>query len=64
MPVYTLQCPDCDHRFKGMVMLHTEQPREWVCSQCGGKRAVPEPGTKPEPHPWERGRAHSCPCCG
>ena len=28
MPVYTLQCPDCGHRFMGMVMAHTKPPRE------------------------------------
>jgi hypothetical protein len=40
MPVYTLQCPDCDHRFMGMVMAHTKPPREWVCSICGGRRVA------------------------
>ncbi len=64
MPVYTLQCPDCEHRFQGMVMAHTEPPREWVCSNCGGRRAEPAPGTRPEPHPWEQGTVKGCPCCG
>jgi hypothetical protein len=65
MPVYTLQFPDCDHRFMGMVMAHTKPPREWVCSICGGRRARSAPGTKPQPHPWEQHNAGGgCLCCG
>jgi hypothetical protein len=64
MPVYTLHCPDCDRRFKGMVLAHTEPPREWLCSKCGSRRAVPVTGVKPEPHPWEGGHGRSCLCCG
>jgi putative FmdB family regulatory protein len=64
MPVYTLQCPDCGHRFNGMVMAHSAQPREWACSKCGGRRAAPTPESLPRPHPWEEGHATGCPCCG
>lgn len=64
MPVYTIHCPDCGHRFKGMVMARAATPREWVCSQCGGRRAAPLTGSVPEPHPWDEGHAAGCPCCG
>jgi len=64
MPVYTLYCPDCEHRFKGMVMAKTEPPREWVCSQCGSRRAAPAPDATPERHPWEEKHGGGCPCCG
>jgi hypothetical protein len=76
MSVYFLQCPDCGHQFKGMVMALTEPPREWVCSKCGGRRVGMAPGTKPAPHPWDAGidqnqtgrrmrlgHPLSCPCC-
>lgn len=76
MPVYYLQCPDCDHRFEGMVMARTQPPREWACSKCGCRRAAPVPGVQPARHPWDgepdqdgTGRAPrlrhsgSCPCC-
>jgi hypothetical protein len=64
VPVYSLHCPDCDHRFKGMVMAHTTPPREWACSHCGGRRAAPASGSQPEPHPWEHGSGGGCLCCG
>jgi hypothetical protein len=64
MPVFSLHCPDCGHRFKGMVMAHTNPPCEWACSRCGGRRAATEPGSTPEPHPWEHGSAGGCLCCG
>lgn len=64
MPVYTLQCPDCQNRFKGMVMANTEPPREWVCSSCGSRRAQPTPDASPEPHPFEQSKGTGCACCG
>jgi uncharacterized protein YlaI len=64
MPVYTLECPDCHHRFKGMVIANAEPPREWACSQCGSRRAKPAPDAHPETHPFERAGASGCPCCG
>lgn len=64
MPVYDLHCPDCDHRFKGMVMAQTRPPREWVCSKCGSRRAAPASGSEPAPHPWEHRPGGGCPCCG
>ncbi|MGH8760457.1 MAG: FmdB family zinc ribbon protein [Burkholderiales bacterium] len=39
MPVYQLLCPDCGHRFSGMVFAGTREPEKWVCAECGGDRA-------------------------
>ncbi len=65
MPVYTLKCPDCAHMFQGMVFAGARPPREWVCSRCGGRKAAPEAGSSPEPHPWEHSEeTGGCLCCG
>lgn len=64
MPVYTLVCPDCGHRFKGLVLAGTRPPRIWECSQCGGADAGPDPETPPRAHPWEgKGHGAGCLCC-
>ena len=65
MPVYVLRCPDCDNRFKGMVLAGTRPPRIWECSQCGGGRAAPDPNVRPIAHPWDGdGHGSGCLCCG
>lgn len=74
MPVFTLQCPQCRHEFKGLVLAGSKVPECWVCSACGSDRAAVKPGTTAEPHPWDavpaeeasgRSLRHpaSCPCC-
>lgn len=65
MPIYTLECPDCGHEFRGMVMEGTQPPSVWVCSECGSERAGPRADAEPEAHPWEkRGHGGGCACCG
>jgi transposase len=64
MPVYTILCPDCGHEFKNLVLKGTRIPKEWTCSQCGSRRAKPDPDKVPEPHPWETGHRAGCQCCG
>lgn len=64
MPIYQLACPDCGHRFSGMVFAGTRLPAQWICSQCGGDRACICPDTAPMPHPLESAHGAGCPCCG
>ncbi|HLF97324.1 MAG TPA: zinc ribbon domain-containing protein [Methylococcaceae bacterium] len=64
MPIYQLLCPDCGHRFSGMVFAGTREPECWICSQCGSDKARPVPGEAPVPHPLEAAHGAGCPCCG
>lgn len=64
MPIYRLECPECGHRFSGMVLSGTREPEEWVCSACGGNRAKPLSDCPPVPHPLESAHGAGCPCCG
>jgi len=52
MPVYIIKCPNCEHQFKGLVMANTQEPKEWVCSQCGSRQAKPIFQYSSE-HPWK-----------
>src|SRR5215471_7587830 len=64
MPVLTLECPDCGHRFQGLVLAGTRPPEEWVCSKCGSRKAKVMPDKEPIPHPWEGEHGVGlCPCC-
>ena len=63
MPVYIIKCPDCEHQFKGMVLANTQEPKEWVCSQCGSHQAKPVFQYDNE-HPLENAHGAGCPCCG
>jgi putative FmdB family regulatory protein len=63
MPIYELQCPKCNHQFKGLVMANTKAPKEWVCSQCGSHKAKPI-HVYENIHPLENEHAAGCPCCG
>src|SRR5207253_10996737 len=53
MPVLTLECPECGHRFQGLVLVGTRPPEEWVCSKCGSRKAEVVLDKEPVPHPWE-----------
>ncbi len=64
MPVYQLHCPQCGHRFSGMVFAGTRLPERWVCPQCGGEQAAPDNERPPLAHPLESARGGGCPCCG
>ncbi len=65
MPVLTLECPDCGHVFKGLVLAATKPPEKWICSKCRGENAVRLEGAMPEMHPMEgRHGLSRCPCCG
>lgn len=64
MPIYPIQCPDCGHRFSGMVFAGTRLPEKWVCSQCGSEQAQINPDAAPIPHPLEATHGAGCPCCG
>ena len=76
MPVLTLQCPQCQHEFKGMVFAGSKTPDLWACGACGSDQAAAKPGTAAEPHPWDAPPAEdgdgrsvrlrhpsACPCC-
>ncbi|MGH2372500.1 MAG: FmdB family zinc ribbon protein [Gammaproteobacteria bacterium] len=63
MPVYQLLCPDCGHRFSGMVFAGTREPEKWVCAECGGDRAQRLADSAPVPHPLEVQREAGCPYC-
>ena len=63
MPVYTLKCPKCEHQFQGLVLEHTQEPKEWVCSRCGSHDAKPVI-QHVRKHPLESPHGSGCPCCG
>ncbi len=64
MPIMFLKCPECGHEFQGLVLEGTRPPQEWVCSQCGSRKAEVAPEKEPVLHPWENGHGHGlCPCC-
>lgn len=74
MPVFLVECPDCLHRFKGMVFEGAKLPDIWVCSKCKSDRAAPMNGVEPARHPWDiksgnsdhrhqHGAKGGCPCC-
>lgn len=66
MPILVIKCPDCGHEFQGLVLIGTRPPQEWVCSQCGSRKAEVAPDKDPIPHPWENEQHGNglCPCCG
>jgi hypothetical protein len=64
MPVHTIVCPDCGHVAKSLVLKGARMPSEWACSNCGRRRARPDPKCIPEPHPWEMEHGAGCLCCG
>lgn len=64
MPVYTLECPDCGHVFRGMVMVGTRPPDVWICSACRSEKAAVRTDRPIEVHPLERDdHGGGCPCC-
>ncbi len=66
MPILTIECPNCGHRFQGLVLAATRPPEEWVCSKCGSRKAEVDRNEPPVLHPWEKEGAHGiglCPCC-
>lgn len=63
MPVYLIRCDKCNHEFKGLVLANTQEPKEWVCSQCGSRAAKPV-HVYNERHPLEDNHGNGCPCCG
>ena len=60
IPIYTLACPDCGHRYETVVFQGLKVPDKWVCSRCQEGR-VQEEGKRP--HPLEGGHGGGCPCC-
>jgi hypothetical protein len=64
MPIHEILCPDCGHRFTGMVFAGTRVPELWHCSQCGGEGAMIDNTRPPAPHPLETVHGGGCPCCG
>ncbi|MEQ1803886.1 MAG: hypothetical protein ABL900_00765 [Burkholderiaceae bacterium] len=68
MPVLVVNCPDCGHEFRSLVLAGTRAPEQWACSQCGGANAAVKNDAPPAEHPWERppqkGHGYGCLCCG
>lgn len=64
MPIYLLKCPKCGHEFKGLVLNAAQEPKEWVCSECGSREAKPVGQASSEFHPLENKHGKGCPCCG
>jgi DNA-directed RNA polymerase subunit RPC12/RpoP len=64
MPVLTLQCPQCRHEYRSLVLEGTLTPRVWVCSKCGSEGVAPKADEPVQDHPWEKRHAYGCLCCG
>lgn len=66
MPVLLLECPDCQHQYRSLVLAGTRSPQVWVCSKCGSEAVAPKVGNCPSEHPWESSNPYqsACPCCG
>lgn len=64
MPVICVECPDCEHTFKALVLAGTRQPEIWECSKCGSREAAPKADEPEVQHPWESEHRSGCPCCG
>ena len=62
MPVYIIQCPNCQHQFQSLVLANTKEPSEWVCSKCGSHEAKPVFQSATE-HPLEKTHERGCSCC-
>jgi transposase-like protein len=62
MAVLMIECPDCGHTYRSLVVEGTRVPSVWACSECGGRNAVPKGGADSSGHPW----ANACmdDCCG
>lgn len=60
MPVLQLECPDCGHRFRSLVIEGTKVPSVWVCSQCGSRGARPVDTAAHVQHPWLGGCSDGC----
>jgi C4-type Zn-finger protein len=66
MPILTVECPECGHRFQSLVLTGTRPPEEWVCSKCGSRKAEVDATQPAKQHPWEKEGSHGiglCPCC-
>lgn len=64
MAVLTLECPDCQHTFRGLVLAGTRPPEIWVCSRCGSEQAQPIDDAPTAAHPWDGEHGIGmCPCC-
>lgn len=64
MPVYQLHCPNCEHRFTGMVFQGARLPELWICPQCNSENAQRVESCPPMAHPLEASHGSGCPCCG
>jgi rubredoxin len=62
MAVLMIECPDCGHSYRSLVVEGTRIPSVWVCSECGGRKAAPKGEAESSGHPW----ANRCmdDCCG
>lgn len=64
MPVYTVECQECGHNYKALVLAGTRPPEVWACSKCGSEEAAPRADKPEEQHPWEAEHGSGCACCG
>lgn len=64
MPIYQLQCPDCQHRFTGMVFEGTRLPEVWVCPRCDSETVQALKDHPAAYHPMESRHGGGCLCCG
>lgn len=62
MPVLLLECPDCGHRFRSLVVEGAKTPAAWVCSRCKSRRVAPVGTDSSSAHPWADGPMDAC--CG
>ncbi len=62
MPVYSLSCNSCGHKYDTLYFKGLKLPDKWVCSRCESKDVVQ---VKETPHPIEEDKhgVGSCPCC-
>ena len=64
MPVYTLQCPDCEHRFMGMVMAQLSRRTSGFVRFAAAAAPGPHPARSPGRIPGSSNAGGGCLCCG
>jgi hypothetical protein len=52
MAVLLIECGDCRHRYRSLVVEGTRPPQVWMCSSCGSDRAAPLGRVDAAGHPW------------
>ena len=62
MPVLNIECPDCGHEYRSLVLEGARVPTVWVCPECAGRRAEVAGVITESHHPWAGDAMDTC--CG